>query len=201
MRKLILTLLAVAVASLGTVGTAHAAKPHPPLSGVPIVQVDTTEAGRLPVSKAISSWNAGLTAFQLEASAGCSGPRCIHVREVFDGPTFLCTNPYECGSSGGLRDGSCTVEVDRGNVTSLPRYYGQPQSLVLAFLMHGMGHAITGTWSTDGSMGFDCNGLSHDNRGSSVMCSPAPYHPATVPDAQNYAEADAAFRALYPAAA
>lgn len=201
MRRLPAAILAALLLLVLAPTTVDAKGKPPPVPSGPVVLVDTSQAGRLPVTKAISAWNAGLTTFQLQATDSCIGPRCIHVREVFDGPTFLCTNPYECGSSGGLRDGSCTVEVDRSNIADLPRYYGQPQSLVLAFLMHGMGHAITGTWSTDGSMGFDCNGLSHDNRGTSVMCNPLPYDPATVPDAQNYAEAAAAFLALYPAAA
>jgi hypothetical protein len=113
---------------------------------------------------------------------------------VFNGPTFLCSNPWGCGSSGGLRDGSCTVEVDRNRILQLDRrQYGNPRDVVQTVTIHEMGHVITGVWLTDGSMGFDCVGLSHDTRCTSVMqnplglCGPIP----KVPDAINFAEASA----------
>ncbi len=199
MRKIVS--LVVAVFVLGILGVPSAAA-HPSITFYgKTIFVDTSRAGQLPVNKAIADWNAGLRAGTLAPTNICNGPGCIHVVEVSNGPTFLCTNPYECGSSGGRTDGSCTVEVDRSAIQDLPRrQFGNANVNIKAFLEHGLGHVITGTWPTDGSMGFDCAGLGHDTRCTSIMQSPfglCGVIPAK-PDAINYAEADALIAAYTP---
>jgi hypothetical protein len=194
-RRLILTTLALVFVLAELVGLPSAAQARPSPTGT-VVLVDVSRAGQLPATKAIAAWNAGLTAAQLVKTDSCTGPGCIHLVEVFDGPTFLCSNPWGCGSSGGLRDGSCTVEVDRGAILQLNRrQYGNPRDVVQTVTVHELGHVLTGVWPTDGSIGFDCVGLAHTTECDSVMQNPLGLCGAIpkVPSSLDYARANALF--------
>lgn len=184
--RIALTVLATLAMVIGAGAAAEAKGPNARNGAV--LTVDTSQAGSLPASRAVSGWNQGLTTFSL-VTGDCSGTGCVHVVQVFAHTTWCSSGAVGC--TYGNADGSCTVEV----VLSLR--FAQFKNVNLAVLdttEHELGHALGGA-STPAVAAESCRGLPHDTACDSIMqpmlgyCGTLPRGPSV----EDYAAANALY--------
>lgn len=199
--------LAALLLIVGFAGTADAAHGHTSTSSVPVLSVDGSQSGDLPLSRAVSAWNRGLTTFQISQTSSCSGTGCVHVVRLPQGtPTSYCGStdasgvfhPNYVGCTFGDADGSCTVQVAYYDTSTA--WKSPTRDIMLSITEHELGHGLGGENTTPGVTGNLCRGLGHNSSCDSVMQPTAgmcivngkPVY-VTQPSAADYAAANALY--------